>query len=588
MHKINLEDRICLQKLDFLFSELPKALISLIFVGLFLIYVLKDDVSQPILLIWYASNVIVSLMRYLSCKIFKSDTKKALKITYYQKIFFSGLLLSSLIWGSSVIFFIHQSDGIRILVLFCIAGLSSGATGSTSAIYGFFQTYVLVYICPFIAVLLIDATENSILMAFLLGFYLIAIINTGKKISINFDNSLRLSHQNDALVDELKEKAALAQHANDAKTRFLSNMSHEIRTPLNAILGYISILQTNETNEKKCQQLKIIEHSSHQLLGVINDILDFNKISTGHVELELIPCDLTFEVSQISQLFLPVCDAKNIQLIDEIDPNIPKRILSDPLRISQILTNLLSNAVKFSPIGSSVKIRVYYIKPKVHFEIADTGIGIDKAQQKSIFKSFKQADSSTTREYGGTGLGLAISHKLAALFGSELTVVSALGHGSTFSFIIDAKLCETPTQNHSEKPAQFKQQQILIAEDNNTNQLLIQILLENVNLSPSIVANGQLAIDEYNDQYALVLMDINMPTLNGIEAMKSIKRKHPQSVIIALTANALRENKNKYLKSGFDDYLTKPIQVKKLYRVLQKYLETDAINTEKNKQTPST
>jgi CheY-like chemotaxis protein len=338
-------------------------------------------------------------------------------------------------------------------------------------------------------------------------------------------------------------------------------------------LGYISLLRKKETDAEKQQKLQIIDHSSHLLLGVINDILDFSKISSGRLVIEHIACDLKKELEQLVRLFQPLCHEKGVILAYEVDPQIPLCVRTDLLRVNQILSNLLSNAVKFTPAGKKITLKSRYQESKILFEVIDEGIGIEEEHQRVIFESFQQADSSTTRKYGGSGLGLAISYQLSLLLNSELKLSSIPGEGSTFSFCIDAEVCEKPDDNAPVPEVRFEGEKLLVAEDNTTNQMLIRLLLEDLNLQAEIVNDGQEAVDSYNDGFSLVLMDINMPNMNGVEAMLAIKQKHPEAYIIALTANALAEDKEEYLRQGFDDYLSKPINTEALTEMLIRIIQ---------------
>jgi signal transduction histidine kinase/CheY-like chemotaxis protein len=568
MDATTLEHRIYLKKIAFLYGELPKGVFATLFLGFLLVMVLKEAVPIERLAIWYGLTLFVSLLRVGSFFYFRSDENREASIQKHERFLFLGTFLSGLLWGVSSIYIFPQPDELKLIVLFVIAGLSAGATGVLSPIFKIYIAFVLVMIIPFIAVFTLETSAYSFFIAIALLFYLIVISSTALKINQNYDDALRLGFTNDGLVQALKEKADLAEQASKTKSMFLSTMSHEIRTPLNAILGYISLLRKKETDADKQKKLEIIDHSSHLLLGVIDDILDYSKIASGRLVLEHIACDLKKEMEQLVELFQPLCREKGIVLECEIDPKIPLCILTDVLRVNQILNNLLSNAVKFTPEGKKVRLKSSYKEPQITFEVIDEGIGIDEEHQKIIFESFQQADSSTTRKYGGSGLGLAISYQLSLLLNSELQVSSMPGEGSTFSFCIDADVCEKIKDEAPVPEVLFEGEKVLVAEDNKTNQMLIRLLLEDFNLAVEIVNDGEEAVESYHDGFSLVLMDINMPNMNGIEAMQAIKRQYHEAYIIALTANALREDRKEYLNLGFDDYLSKPIDVQALNEAL--------------------
>lgn len=579
MNEQNLEHRIYQNKLAFVYSELPKSVLATLFLGLILVMILKEDVSIDRLAVWYGLTILLSVLRLVSFFYFRSHENKERSIDKDARLLFLGTLLSGFLWGVSSLYIFPQSDELKFILLFFIAGLSAGATGVFAPIFKVYVSFVLVMIIPFIIVFTLESSSYSLFISVSLLFYLIVISSTALKINHNYDETLRLRFKNDTLVQELKHKAELAEQASKAKGLFLSRMSHEIRTPLNAILGYISLLRKKEKDADKQEKLQIIDHSSHLLLGVINDILDYSKISTGGLKLDYIACDLKEELKQLVKLFIPLFKEKGLIFTHEIDEDIPSCLMTDVLRVNQILSNLLSNAIKFTPRGKKVILKGIYKDDKVLFEVVDEGIGIDKEHQKIIFESFQQADNSISRKYGGTGLGLAISYQLSLLLKGELHVSSALGEGSTFSFCIDVKRCDKVSDKVSPEAVHFDGEKVLVAEDNMTNQMLIRLLLEDLGLVAEIVNDGNEAVQSYCDDFALVLMDINMPGMNGIEAMQAIKQKYPKANIIALTANALKEDKEEYLQLGFDDYLSKPIDTETLNRVLARILQENRSET---------
>lgn len=570
----NLEKKIYLNKLSFLYGELPVGVLASLFLGLILVLILREDVHTDRLAIWYGLTILVSVFRFYSYFSFKADEERDEHRKKYYMLIYTGVILSATLWGSSSFYIFPDSNELKLFVLFCIAGLSAGATGSLSSIFKVYMSFVLVVLVPFIIVFIFEASSYGIFISTALIFYIAVISSTALKISKNYDQTLRLRFKNDDMVEELRKKAILAEQANEAKSSFLSTMSHEIRTPLNAIIGYIDILRKNETDVEKHRKLDIIDNSSRLLLSVINDILDFSKISAGKLRLESIECNIKEELIGLIELFSPLCKEKKISLNYEIASDIPVCIKTDILRLSQIINNLLSNAIKFTPEGKSIRLNVRYEQPHIYFEIIDEGIGIDEEHQKLIFESFKQADSSTTRKYGGTGLGLTISHELSLLFGSKLEVTSSIGKGSRFYFSIEADVCECVKKEKAElAEVHFNHEKILVAEDNKTNQMLVSLLLEDLGLDVVMVNDGKEAVDRYDASFALVLMDINMPNMNGKEAMLAIKKQYPDSIIVALTANVLSDDKNDYLDSGFDDYISKPIDAEALAKVLSRLVK---------------
>ncbi len=506
---------------------------------------------------------------------------------------------------------------------------------------------------------------------------------------------------------QIKSAREAAENANRAKSAFLATMSHEIRTPLHSISGFIELMKKTPLNETQKEYLHIIAQSAENLLRIINDVLDFSKIESGKMEIELISFDPFMEFEPIFELFARRANEKNISFYPYIEPNLPRSIASDPLRIRQVLFNLLSNAIKFTPKGGKIFVD---IKPTqetaetidIYFAVKDTGIGIPPHKREKIFESFTQADSSVTRKYGGTGLGLAISKNLVSLLGGSISLESTPGKGSTFSFIIPVKKVKLERENNlsmhaaayiytpgesdsdltqlllryfsslrinakiifrlpeisaqngilflvepsavqfdyseiapslasipvpmvliksrftqdaanellhvskilyqpisysklfncviemlgddhfikedastSEKrfPGRFTGS-VLVAEDNQVNQKLIQLMLQEYGLSVELVNNGLDAYYQYlRKHYDLILMDVNMPVTDGIEATRMIRiheKEHSLAriPIIALTAQAMKGDREHFLESGMDGYLSKPIEIHKLEETL--------------------
>jgi signal transduction histidine kinase/ActR/RegA family two-component response regulator len=381
-------------------------------------------------------------------------------------------------------------------------------------------------------------------------------------------------------TNEAKKMAIRAKQANKSKSEFLANMSHEIRTPLNAIMGFIDLLKEKESDSEKLQYMKTIQNSSIALLGIINDILDFSKIESGNLAIDKVDFNVEDEFKTLVELFMAKASEKSINLELIMDPNMPSALHSDPLRIKQVIANLISNAIKFTPRNGKVVLNIRYTNGKLAVSVSDNGIGIPKDKQKHIFKAFSQAETSTTRKYGGTGLGLTISSRLISLLGGVLKLESVEGEGSTFSFEIDVKIGKHKKASNISaiNLDLFRGKKILLVEDNKANQMFMSLILKKLGLSYEIANDGLEAIKAFEDgKFDLILMDENMPNLNGIEATKYIleyeeKNSLKHTPIVALTANALKGDREKFLEAGMDEYLTKPISKDRLAEVFEQFL----------------
>jgi signal transduction histidine kinase/ActR/RegA family two-component response regulator len=384
---------------------------------------------------------------------------------------------------------------------------------------------------------------------------------------------------------DLNEAKSRAEEATQSKSLFLANMSHEIRTPMNGIVGMANVLKNTPLTKEQRDALNIILNSSDNLLIIINEILDISKIESGKLQFENISFNIHHEIENVVKLLKLRADEKGLDVSYNISPFVPQIVKSDPTRLKQILINLVNNGIKFTEHGS-VKMSVS-VEDKVgnknilRFEVEDTGIGIPEDRLQSLFKTFSQTDVSFTRRFGGTGLGLAISKNLVELMGGHIGVESSENEGSTFWFTLnmedgdaqsipaltESTPIETQGMTDKMKAPNTKKLHVLLAEDNLINQKVAVMVIQKMGFTVDVACNGKIAVDKYSqNQYDMILMDIMMPEMDGIEATKIIreleKNKTPGSriKIVALTANAMKEDREKCLSSGMDDYLSKPFK----------------------------
>jgi len=441
---------------------------------------------------------------------------------------------------------------------------------------------------------------------------------------------LRLTELNMELemqILQAQEMAVAAETASRAKSEFLANMSHEIRTPMNGILGMVELLADTPLTEEQRDYLDTLRVSADHLLGLLNDILDLSKIEAGKLHLEQLPIVLSELVDDTVRLFRARAESKGLQLTAHLAPEVPPMVLGDPVRLRQILANFISNAIKFTERGEIV-VSIHSLEGKppgepepaaasyerfvggdadatpegevltehgspnpkplipnpstpsvwLRFAVQDTGIGIPPDKQASIFEAFTQADSSTTRKYGGTGLGLAICKRLAELMGGRIGVESEPGKGSTFYVDLPlpvAKISRTgATETNSALPDIPAGKRILLVEDNEINRKVALRMVSKLGLVVETAANGVEAVQKATTHaYDLILMDCQMPEMDGYEATRHLRARGVHTPIIALTANALEGDREKCLACGMDDYLAKPIKPDELQHMLARWLQ---------------
>jgi PAS domain S-box-containing protein len=400
-------------------------------------------------------------------------------------------------------------------------------------------------------------------------------------------------------ITPAKQAQQKAEEATHAKSQFLSMMSHEIRTPMNAIIGITNLMLLEKPRPDQLENLKLLKFSGENLLTIINDILDFSKIEAGKIVLEHIDFNLESSLTNIQQMLQQRADEKGIKLYLRYSELVPAIVKGDPVRIGQVVTNLLGNAIKFTEQGyvelSVTPVKNNGNKHKLRFAVKDTGIGIDSESIKRIFESFSQASSETTRKFGGTGLGLSITKRLLQLMGSSISVESTPGHGATFTFELELEEGSREAANAEEKlllanDFNAGKVKVLLVEDNRVNQIVASNFLRKWGIEVDFANNGKEAVEMIESKlYNIVLMDLQMPEMDGYEATRRIRRLDHDPYfkkvpIIALTASAMNDIKEKVLKIGMTDFITKPFLPEDLQSKIGKYIAMKAVETVPNQK----
>lgn len=565
------------------FSNIAGILMAGIWVGL-----IWNDLPKEVLSVWLGVMLLLFIYRFSVhyLKLYSDESKLSVDKFVVQRWYLITILLTGAGWGITSTLMFPFKELNQIILSFILVGVSASGVAYSSVAWVYYG-FVGCVLLPLMIRLFYVGGEVYYALSAMTGFFLVVMVMAVHRLYKSSIAELELSYRNEVLIDELKEAKDKAEKMSQAKGEFLANMSHEIRTPMNGVIGTLQLLEGTELKKDQKEFVSTAHKSADALLAILNDILDLSKIEAGKLSFEEIAFDLDLVIKDIVVLYSLKSEQRGVSLKRQIDDDLPASVIGDPTRVRQVIVNLVSNALKFTKDGE-VKISVEVLdkntdKVKLKISVSDTGIGIPEAAQNTLFQAFTQADGSTTRKYGGTGLGLAIVSQLVEMMHGELGVDSVEGEGATFWVVVDFSYAtqgiieeNDEAQTQSTMPIDAR---ILLVEDNPINQMVAQKMLEKTGFKSTLANDGIEALDILaNEKFDLVLMDCQMPEMDGFDATRSIRQRDIRSLgggelpIIAMTANVMSGDRERCIEVGMNDYLAKPVQIDALESLLLKWL----------------
>jgi signal transduction histidine kinase/DNA-binding response OmpR family regulator len=491
------------------------------------------------------------------------------------------VLVNAGTWGflNALLIWYYFPSWPAYLVSFCTAGLAAGGTTATYTHLRLSRGFGALMLLPSLVTLMLIGVPGSTVFGTLYLIFLVFLMVISRQLNRRYWDAMRNSRLLEEQVVQLQEARDHAEVANRAKGQFLANMSHEIRTPLNAVMGFAQIGMRTCHDHDARDHFRHILTSGRHLLGIINEVLDLSKLDAGKLRIEATPFELVSNVNDALSLVRDSAREKQLELAVEYDPELPDWVMGDPRRLRQVLVNLLGNAIKFTRQGT-VGLAIHRAGTETCFTVTDTGIGMDKAQISRIFTAFEQADGTMTRRYGGTGLGLAISRELVDLMGGAITAESKPGDGSTFRICLSLPETRQP-ENHEQTVTRTASNplsglRVMAVEDDEFNRMVLREMLEYEGATVVLANNGQQALDLLKQpdavDFHLVLMDVQMPLMDGYETTRRIHAVNPSLPVIGLTAHALPEERDRCLAAGMLDHITKPVNAEQLVIALLEHM----------------
>jgi len=552
---------------------------------------LASSVPHPLLVTWLAVKIVLTALRLVDGRLFLRDRHRSLRQRHWRSRFVAGVILDSVSWGLLPALCMPTADpAVNGVLLAAVVAVASAGTIALSADRLASVLSMLLVLGPLIEEQALTPTLLARYTAVGLAIYAALLFLEARKSHQRFAESMRLRFENAAIAEERHRALVYAEHSNAAKTRFLASVSHELRTPLNGIIGMTQLVAVEPLSTLQRQRLDVLRHSAEHLVTVIGDLLDLSRIEFDRIELNPQPTLIAQTVRDVTDLLQPVAEDRGLAFEVVFDLGLPAAAQMDASRVKQVLHNLIGNALKFTARGS-VGLCVAMSDGLLRFRVSDSGEGIPPEAIERIFDAFEQGPSHTAPVRSGAGLGLTISRRLARAMGGDVTCRSVPGIGTTFEFTIAFRptpRTPTPRPSLSEELAAagettaapvVRPGRVLVVEDNEVNALVVRGMLEQMGVNAELAVDGQKALARMGQTaYDLVLMDCQMPVLDGWEATRLWRaretrlRQKRRVPIVALTASAAAGERERCLAAGMDDYLSKPFSREALGELVDRYL----------------